>query len=666
MKRFLSISTLLQSAIYLMAGMITMTSAVVGMDALDSYREARRIPAIVDISNHLFAAVQNFRFERGAVTRALNFATSATEADTAEIAINRITADNALDTALAELAATGLRGYQPAIREIVQSRKLFTALRADTIYALRQRAQDSGKLTEKWIAANNRLLRAIDSLSDRLDKEFDEGDPVIAKIMELKRIAGLMRTETGNERLAIVQAMAAGQVLPESLREQLAMRRGQIDGTWGAVQNEAGHLPPIPKLQAAIAAVDEHYFHDYRAVRDATVGQLAAGEPTSVNADQWRPLTEAAQLRVFDVPNVALNVAGDYAGMQAAAAKRQLYASGLILILFSGIGIIAGFFVIRAVVRPLAKISEAMNSVARGDLLQPIPFQYRKDEIGTLANALRIFRDHAIEERHLRIAKEGAEAANRAKSAFLANMSHELRTPLNAIIGFSEIIKTGVFGAAGDRYREYAGHILSSGTHLLDLINDILDLSKLEAGQFELHEEHVDIAAAIAECLNLIEPHARRAKVRISTALEPGLPAIRGDERRIRQIVLNLLSNAVKFTPEGGGVQVSAFLKNDGLAIVVSDTGIGIAAADIPTALRSFGQVDSKISRKHNGTGLGLPLAKHFTELHGGTLSLESEVNRGTTITVTFPRDCMVVAATAAGESPAELPGLAASAPHAG
>jgi signal transduction histidine kinase len=179
---------------------------------------------------------------------------------------------------------------------------------------------------------------------------------------------------------------------------------------------------------------------------------------------------------------------------------------------------------------------------------------------------------------------------------------------------------------------------------LLELINDILDLSKLEAGKFELNEDDVDVASAIEACAHLVEPQTRNSKIRLTTKLDPNITTVRGDERRIRQILLNLLSNAVKFTREGQ-VRVASFAKNGGLAIVVSDTGIGIAAEDIPKAMRTFGQVDSKISREYNGTGLGLPLTKHLVELHGGTLTLESQIGVGTTVTVIFPGNRIVRAA---------------------
>jgi signal transduction histidine kinase len=239
-------------------------------------------------------------------------------------------------------------------------------------------------------------------------------------------------------------------------------------------------------------------------------------------------------------------------------------------------------------------------------------------------------------------AKETAESASRAKSEFLANMSHELRTPLNAILGFSEIIKNRQFGPASERYPDYAGHIFSSGKHLLALINDILNLSKLEAGRFALQEEDIDLAVTAGACMTLVETQAKDSKIRLSVSIDNDNRFIRVDDRRMRQILINLLSNAVKFTPPGGQVHLSSARVNGGLAITVSDSGIGMAAADIPKAMTPFGQVDSKIRRKQEGTGLGLPLARQLVELHGGTFILESKINVGTTVTFVLPPERII------------------------
>jgi len=236
-------------------------------------------------------------------------------------------------------------------------------------------------------------------------------------------------------------------------------------------------------------------------------------------------------------------------------------------------------------------------------------------------------------------AKEGAEMASRAKSEFLANMSHELRTPLNAIIGFSDIIKHEMFGKIGaDTYLDYAGHIKSSGEHLLSLINDILDVSAIEAGKFEMHEEEVNIQAVTDACLRLVNERAEKNSIQIECAIADNLPNLVGDERRIKQVLINLLSNSVKFTPRGGHVLVSARLDGrGGMILSVKDTGIGIAKEDIPKVLSPFGQVDSSLARQYEGTGLGLHLSRTFIELHGGKLVIESEVGKGAEVSAHFP-----------------------------
>ena len=231
-----------------------------------------------------------------------------------------------------------------------------------------------------------------------------------------------------------------------------------------------------------------------------------------------------------------------------------------------------------------------------------------------------------------------AEAASRAKSEFLANMSHELRTPLNAIIGFAEVIERETFGPAGPRYREYASDIHGSGRHLLQVINDILDLSKVEAGQMLLHEARLDPALVMQGCVRLIKPRAAKSNVRIYTAFDPGLPVLLADEARLRQIGLNLMSNAVKFTKAGGRVSISTGLDSaGGITIAVADSGIGMTADEIRIALEPFRQVTSSLSRTNEGTGLGLPLTKTLVELHGGELDIASVPGRGTTVTVKFP-----------------------------
>lgn len=233
--------------------------------------------------------------------------------------------------------------------------------------------------------------------------------------------------------------------------------------------------------------------------------------------------------------------------------------------------------------------------------------------------------------------KTRAEAANRSKSEFLANMSHELRTPLNAIIGFSEIMGSGLFGELGSpKYKEYASDIHASGTHLLELINDILDMSKIEAGRMTLETQELDVAEVADESLRLVSGRAELASVKIENLL-PALPAVNADKRAVKQVLLNLLSNAVKFTPAGGSIYLKGATKDGFVTIAVEDTGIGIPASALPKIGRPFEQVESQHSKSHKGTGLGLALSRSLVELHGGTLTIESTEGVGTTVSFTLP-----------------------------
>ena len=246
-------------------------------------------------------------------------------------------------------------------------------------------------------------------------------------------------------------------------------------------------------------------------------------------------------------------------------------------------------------------------------------------------------------------AKEQAELANRTKSEFLANMSHELRTPLNAIIGFSDMIKSEIFGPIETpEYREYIVAIGDSGAHLLAVINDILDISKIEASSVKLSDDEVDVRRVIDAALTLVTPRAQSGEVALKRDIGRHLPLLRADEGKVKQILTNLLSNAVKFTLPGGRVRIRARLVDGGIEIAVKDTGIGIAPPDITLVLAPFGQVDSTLSRKFEGTGLGLPLVKSMIELHGGTLRLDSTLGVGTTVTVAFPAERVMGIADAA------------------
>ncbi len=242
----------------------------------------------------------------------------------------------------------------------------------------------------------------------------------------------------------------------------------------------------------------------------------------------------------------------------------------------------------------------------------------------------RLFREIENKSREL-------EVANKHKSAFLASMSHELRTPLNAIIGFSEVLLARLFGELNEKQDDYLKDIHASGRHLLNLINDVLDLSKVEAGRMELEPSQFDLPAALADAMTLIRERATRHGIALALETSPVLGTVSADERKLKQILLNLLSNAVKFTPDGGRIDVTATRETDGVLIAVKDTGIGIAPEDQEAVFEEFRQVGGDYTSKQEGTGLGLALTRRFVELHGGRIWVESAPGKGSTFYFTIP-----------------------------
>lgn len=329
----------------------------------------------------------------------------------------------------------------------------------------------------------------------------------------------------------------------------------------------------------------------------------------------------------------------------------RLYAFGIFVIL-TGLTI---FFIRHGIVLPIKRLRDAVEEIKGGNLDIRIPVKTR-DEIGDLSGSfnrmaeslsraygeIRQYADHLekmVKERTAEYeeAKLLAESANRAKSEFLTNMSHELRTPLNSIMGFSQVMRDGVAGTISSEQKEYLTDILESGEHLLSLINDILDLAKIEVGKIELEPSEFNLLDLVEETLSLFKEKSLKHNVSLTSEVEDRIEAITLDRRKIKQILLNLLSNALKFTSDGGSVGVKVVRTAEGVQFTVWDTGIGISEEDQKRLFQPFQQIESPLTKKHAGTGLGLSISKRLVELHGGRIWVESEAGKGSRFSFIIP-----------------------------
>ncbi|MDP6818908.1 MAG: ATP-binding protein [Alphaproteobacteria bacterium] len=446
-------------------------------------------------------------------------------------------------------------------------------------------------------------------------------------------------------------------VRENALREDLAIVAERLRDPAGPAliaHIDAG-LRNLARLRTARALIAE---------QGGSLGETLLRQEVAFSSidEDFESLVELAVVEGFDFMLAAENESTELFNIQI-----------FLVCLMLGLGLGIALYLGRQFARPIQAITAVTSRLAMGDDKVEIPGGRRRDEIGAMARALEIFKENvttirqneaelirmrdSLEQRvrerteELAGALQAANAASAAKSEFLATVSHELRTPLNAIIGFSDILRGELFGPHSNaKYREYAKDINESGVLLLDHINEILEFSKIEAGKSELHEEYIEVLPTLDSCLSVVSGRAEKAGIEIERDIAADLPPLFADERKCKQILINLLSNAVKFTPPGGKVTVRIWFRRDnGYIFQITDTGIGIALADIPNTLTPFQQIDSDLNRKYEDTGLGLPLTKTFVEMHGGSLDLQSEVGIGTTVTVRFPAER--IAAPSAGPS---------------
>ena len=376
-----------------------------------------------------------------------------------------------------------------------------------------------------------------------------------------------------------------------------------------------------------------------RQVAEALVSHAPVGSASGVNMRRRKVLSAWAT-----VPSTGWKVFIEQPESAAfAPLSSKIWKTALLIAAFVAAAIGLSILLARRLVRPIKRLQVAAEAIGAGAYDERIGLN-RKDELGALASAFNQMAERVQElitglERRVAERTKALEIASQHKSDFLANMSHELRTPLNAIVGFSQVLKQKLFGPVNEKQDEYLDDILSSADHLLALINDILDLSKVEAGQVELERGLFSLREALERGVVMVRERALKNGVRLDLELDPAVDLVEGDERRIRQVVFNLLSNAVKFTPSGGRVDVYSAKENGQVRIAVRDTGPGISAEDQARIFEEFQQARDTNGERPEGTGLGLALSKSLVELHGGRIWVESELGKGSTFTFTLPAE---------------------------
>lgn len=657
MKRFQSIGILLSAITLLLVVLLVSVFTYSAGQAYTRREGADRLLKTVDVLRHVYNAEDALRSEQGAMNTALTNRSPANarvlnliqslHAD----AMNAMTATH--DSSLAELDGRP----NPNGAHIRVALTLYTERYAQAFAALRLPGdQRPANMGQDWTNAVNGASLAINLRTRERSMYIADSSSFNNEMTKIIRIAWAMRETAGRDRRRIADAMIVKQKITSQELQDFAEQEGNINSPWTVIQNDQADLPAFPSaLKPPLAEFQKIYFGEVRPARRDILNALSQGTPPAMSMRQWLGLSDQDLAAISGISAAAFTLTRANVAASLDQANREFNIALVLMVLSISLASFTLVYVILRVIKPLRAITNAMQAVANSHLDQPIPFQNRRDEIGQFARALRLFRDNVIEKRRLeeelrdnQVAKETAEASSRVKSQFLANMSHELRTPLNAIIGFSDLLQNQMFGPLAKQYHEYATIIHESGNHLLNLVSDILDIAKIEAGKFVLNFQSIDLVESVSYCIRLMKSRADERNIRLATMLPTQRLSFSADQRAFRQILLNLLSNAVKFSRPGGEVEINARIAGNKLVLTVRDHGIGMSESLLSRIGRPFEQAISDPAHAREGTGLGLSLVRSLVLQHGGTLKIESREGSGTAVICELPLDRTMAASAAA------------------
>ncbi len=489
------------------------------------------------------------------------------------------------------------------------------------------------------------VLDRVDEQAAILSRRIAASGAFMSELMRIGDIAWHIREDAGAERRYYGNFVAWPHKPTRAERDLLIGVAGRTEAPWQSIEKSAMGTSAWPGLTAAIDKANRDYFGRYAKLRAKVLDAMENGDALGISGPQWLTLSTPALNSLMEVSRAALAAAENRALVNLAKARSDLTTALLEMAICLALTLLTAFLVLARVLRPLAQITHSITRDRDKDIEKVLALSNRGDEIGQLAQALKDFRRMAEDRQRLerellknQVARDAAEAASKVKSEFLANMSHELRTPLNAVIGFSELMLHGTFGPLPERYREYVALINSSGTHLLSLVADILDLAKIEAGRFQADFRDIDLKACVEECLPLIVPRACEQEIWIAANLPPAPLKVTADPRACKQILINLLSNAVKFSRAGGTIHVTLKDEGDMVQLSVRDEGVGIPADVLERIGQPFEQASNNPMLAREGTGLGLSLVKALVGEHGGQMTVTSRENAGTTVIISLPR----------------------------
>jgi len=645
MKKFQSIGVLLSAITGLLVVLLVSVFTYTAKQAYDRRESAVQLLKTVDVLSNVFAALEALRFEQGEMSAALVEPAPADDVTRARIErLHKNTARALLETHRS--SSLEADGPIPNLSKIVQAGTLYEKRYREALTNIsRPLAARSPNAQDEWLEGVNGVVTVVNMRTRVRSMYIADASAFNNEMTKIIRMAWSMRETLGRDHRLIAEAIVRDRKLTSEQLQQFAEKEGNLSYPWAVLASDKVDLPTFPaELKREVDNIDNLYFKNVRVMRRKILDELGAGKTSPVTATKWLDESDRALVSITDVSRTAFVLTRRSVVKTLEQANREFDIALMLMALSISLASFTLLYVILRVIRPLRAIIEAMQEVAASSLDRAIPFQRRRDEIGQFARALRLFRDNVIEKRRLeealrenQVAKETAEASSKVKSQFLANMSHELRTPLNAIIGFSELLQNQIFGPLQKQYRDYATIIHESGHHLLNLVSDILDIAKIEAGKFVLDIQDVDLTECVAYCIRLVKNRADEQGIKLVTLLPAQGLVFSADQRAFRQILLNLLSNAIKFSRPGGEVEVAARIDNDRLVLTVRDHGIGMPESLLARVGQPFEQAINHPTHAREGTGLGLSLVHALVTQHGGRVKIESREGVGTAVTCELP-----------------------------